>query len=406
MSQEKDGILRDITAYRDRIVSHIEELVSRAKDGVEKEYKLQECRVRDIINNTEKQLIDLEKYIDKLDQLYTNKTQLIVDHVNGSGVRNKANELVTKLEKAPMLKNMNFIVNHTFLSAFTKNTSFGVLQNEFITRAKLHTKSSYKVCDFIGCCTFSDGSCVLADQNNQALIKVDQHMQILSKINLSNDPGGICNVGRRQVVVTLPSRMRVLFMSDMLVHEYGFTVGLFCYAIQYHRGNLYIVCRPTKQADSSADEIHVYNKVGVYKSVIRKTLQTMVLDGTAPILGRTLCNVTSLASDGNYLYAVSSDGVILQLDSGHKLVSVKADDQLNGVSGICCHRSKVYVCNKFTSRVIALDKLSNEIKTLVTDEQGINIPTAVCFNASTARLLVLLTNSDDVLQCESVTLEL
>ncbi|XP_060584074.1 uncharacterized protein LOC132740231 [Ruditapes philippinarum] len=243
-----------------------------------------------------------------------------------------------------------------------------------------------KKSDIIDMCMCEDGCIVMTDYNNKRIKKMNESFQVVSSLNVADNPVGICQVGRTLLAVTLINDRKVQFISqkeNMLLQS--FKVGDRCRGIAYNDGMIYVCCGGSKTFKEGVGHLEVYSVTG-------KMVKSYYGEIKCPL------RVVFLRSSDEMFVTDRYKGILL-IDKTRGMTKLNVDIKVfSGAECICkVNKSQFCVAFYFSHNVLLMSHDGKDRVELLTGKNGIQNPMDICFDDKSSRLVVSCDNREKIM---------
>lgn len=416
IEKEEQGVKEIIEDFRKRVKKYFDDLEKKSLD----ELHLKEKTIKDGIYQEKRYLESAKsKAEDFLKQLESfqgeNECDFFVKLKTGKQFVEMAMRKIKSISKIQQKPSVHFEINTDIESYLSSLNSLGVFldapedsllsrpikakvseiqssQNanniELFGRFCVADESDSKVCDISSISLLSDGEVIVADSTNSKLKKLDKTYKLVDSVNMPASVHSVCLDNVSQVAASLYMKRTIQHVS--VEPELGlitsFSVGAYCRGMCCLGDKLLVCSGDVFQPNSG--HIEVYDSAGRQQDTI-------------PIAPRRLTAVPLYitgSDDGEYLLVTSykCDNITV-LDLTGNVVTTFSHKHLIGPRGLCTDsRGHVFVCGSGSNTVVQLSLEHQEIDVLLTEKEGIKEPEGICFDRKTSRLLIGLSNSNDM----------
>ncbi|XP_052225322.1 uncharacterized protein LOC127840902 [Dreissena polymorpha] len=249
---------------------------------------------------------------------------------------------------------------------------------------KMEGKSEYdykgeygRDCSIRDILVLPDGLVLLADKGNETVKLLNQQFKLVSQCKVSGKPGGLCQITPSEVGVTVGKEIQFIKINNsQLVTDRKLQLQHECFCISHHQGDLFV---------TSYSALYKYSKSGKLFSKLHN------VKGVNVILPMTPALSLAVSPKGDKLYIADPfNNNLLTLAMDGSVLATFKDPELK--SPIYVHvtpAGQVLVCGHDSSTILQVDREgSRKLATLATVWDGLQDPWSVCYNSSTASIIV------------------
>ncbi|XP_052256838.1 uncharacterized protein LOC127862015 [Dreissena polymorpha] len=236
---------------------------------------------------------------------------------------------------------------------------------------------SDRSCNITAISVLSDDVILVADFDNKRVKLLNHQYQVVGHCDLTDWPYDMCQITPSEVAVTVyqnTTHGEVQFFSvndGRLVKGRKLQLKHYCLGIAHNLQDLYLTSRNS-----------------LYKYSMKGTLLNKVYEDTSDDHTVMKCAVSP---SGDKIFVTNqSHHKVLTLATDGTVLHTFTDPDLQAPTGIhVTDLGQVLVCGKSSKTIIQLDGEGKEwLATLATRRDGLAYPVSVCFNRSTASIIV------------------
>ncbi|KAH3768200.1 hypothetical protein DPMN_169412 [Dreissena polymorpha] len=245
-------------------------------------------------------------------------------------------------------------------------------------------KSEYNVripsdswnCNSNAICVLSSDQILLADNYNKCVKLLDQQYKVVAHCDLNAHPSDICQITPSEVAVAV---------YDVETHEVQF--------VSVNGGHL-VMGRELQFKHScwgiahDQKDLYLTSGTALYKYSMRGDLMKKLYEDTS---GRSTVWKCALNPTGDKIFVTNGDHhKVLTLARDGSVLCTFTDPDLKWPRGIhVTAQGQVLVCGWESNNILQLDcEGRKKLATLATSRDELNYPTSVCYNRSTASIIV------------------
>jgi hypothetical protein len=245
-----------------------------------------------------------------------------------------------------------------------------------------------ELCRVSDMCMCEDGCIVMTDYNNNRIKKFNESFHVVSSLNVTDNPVGICVVETSLLAVTLINDRKVQFISqkETMELQQSFEVGDRCRGIAYNDGMIYVCC-----GGSAAHKEEGVGHIEVY-SVTGKLVTSYYGEIKCPL---------RLAFPSSRMEIILTDGYkdIILIDKSRRMTNNIVDNKVfSGAEGFCkINKSQLCVAFYNSHNVLLMSHDGKDQVELLAGKNGLQNPMSLCFDYKRSRLLVSCHKSDKIM---------
>ncbi|KAH3824495.1 uncharacterized protein LOC127832611 [Dreissena polymorpha] len=240
-------------------------------------------------------------------------------------------------------------------------------------------------CAIIAICVLSNDQILLADNFNCCVKLLDQQYQVIGHCDLSAHPNDICQITPSKVAVTMDkdTTNEIQFVSvngGRLVKGRKLQFQHTCGGIAHDQKDLYLT-----------------TGTALYKYSMNGDLLTTLHADTS---GNNTVSTCAASPTGDKIFVTNCDhDKVLTLARDGSILCTFTDPDLKGPLGIhVTAQGQVLVCGRDSHTLLQLDgEGRKKLSTLATSSDGLRYPFSVCYNRSTASIIVGQYETDKIL---------
>ncbi|XP_060600549.1 uncharacterized protein LOC132753985 [Ruditapes philippinarum] len=233
-------------------------------------------------------------------------------------------------------------------------------------------------------CICKDRCIIMTDYTNKCIKKMNDSFQIISSLNVTDNPVGICQIDSSLLAVTLINDMAVQFISqkEPMKLQQSFKVGNRCRGIAYNDKMLYVCCGGIEDHEG-VGHLEVYSLSGALLTSYYGEIE--------------LPTRVAISSSAAEIFVIDGYKGILHIDKNQRFIPV--DNKASKSTGCICKINKSQFCVAFcNSHNILLMARDGKVQVeLLRRKDGIINPIGLCFDNKTSRLLVSCFESDNIM---------
>jgi hypothetical protein len=216
---------------------------------------------------------------------------------------------------------------------------------------------------------------------------MNDSFQIISSLNVTDNPGGICQIDSSLLAVTLMNDKKVQFISqkEPMKLQQSFKVGDRCRGIAYHDGIIYVCCGGYKDHDEGVGHLEIYTISG-------KLVLSHYDEITWPV-DVTISNTTM------EVFVTDVNKGIIHINENRSMRPIIVDNKLFSDPRYICRINKSQYCVGFytTHNFLLMSHDGKDQVELPIREDGLKKPVCLCFDNKTSRLFVSCWESDKIM---------
>ena len=402
VGEEKESILQKIRKIRDMVIQHFDEIESQLLSALDSTVNA----------STEEIDNDITKLEEMINALKT-EVRLLEEQKRGSNVSSlfvqlkittcceKRGLALEKMLHSKRPRTIEFNPNlklYTFLDEL--KTMGEIFENYFtgspitLGECSIHATKEKAISDVSSTCALHDGSVILTDFKNET-IKKELGGFIVQSRELPGPPLGVCYMDHSTVLVSLWNKMNVKAISTSnlkVTHELH--VGKPCRGIAYNDGLMYVTCGGWSEGNEGPGYVAVYQIIQHYQ---RKESETSFESNFLKTINSQIGfpHQITTSKDGSVIYVADADtGLIIMTKYGRVLNVFKHEDMDTPV-GVCLGpKNRLFLCGGKSNNVMLLTCDGQYLKTIVSENDGVLRPMALCYCEEKSRLSVTMSKND------------
>jgi hypothetical protein len=266
---------------------------------------------------------------------------------------------------------------------------FPMIELEKCAEFTARLKDDKESCKMFGMCTCDNGCIIMTDYNNKCVKKMNDSFQVISLLNLTDNPIGICQIDSSLLAVTLMNVKTVQFISqkEPMKLQQSFKGGDRCRGIAYKDGLIYVCCGGYKDRGEGVGHLDVYTISG-------KLVLSHYDEIICPV------NVT-ISNTTMEVFVIDMHKGILKINENRRMRSLTVDNkQFSNPYCICKINISQYCVGFYTTHNFLLMSYDgkDQVELPINEDGSIN-PICLCFDNKTSRLVVSCLESDKLTVC-------
>ncbi|XP_060584275.1 uncharacterized protein LOC132740401 [Ruditapes philippinarum] len=264
---------------------------------------------------------------------------------------------------------------------------FPMIEVEKCAEFNARLKDDKESCNIFGMCMCEDGCIIMTDYNNKCIKKMNDSFQIISSLNVTDNPVGICQIDSSLLAVTLMNDKTVQFISqkEPMKLQQSFKVGDRCRGIAYNDGMIYVCCGGFKDRDEGVGHLEVYTVSG---KLVLSHYDKITHPGNV-----TISNTT------NEIFVIDTQKGILNIVENRRTRLRTFVKKIFHDPFYICKINESQYCVAFfmTHNFLLMSHDGKDQVELPIREDGLKNPTCLCFDNKTSRLFVSCLESDKIM---------
>lgn len=390
--QLESHVVKDARGIAEIIDECCETLIGIIND-LKNEAKTELAKRKDIVmESISVQITDYSKHKASLDATIANiktfeeafnECQLFTDLKQGQKVAAAVQKIVRERETTAKNQTLEFTLSDEIQRLLRNCPSLG----KFGLHIKDHDDKH--VSNVTDMCQLTNGEFLVTDTGNKKVKHLDAKYQIRNSIQFTSKPLAVCEVDASQAAVLLQegrqSKVQFIDTNSSLACLRSFPIGLnyTCYGMTFVAGELYVSCTDHR--------IRVFGLDG-------KLQWTLQNDGHGRPMFKEPRNLLHNAE--HQVIHVCDDHIgVVTLDlEGFVVNTAKLQKALKWPRGLSTDlQGGVFVCSMETDAVLRLDpENGSQARVLLRNIDGIQKPSAVCYDKNRKKLLVVNQKSDTI----------
>lgn len=242
----------------------------------------------------------------------------------------------------------------------------GILSElEFENKFDINTNPQMQI---TGMTAASDGKLLLCNYRNNSILVFESNGAFLTSCSLFGAPWDICVVNdtctMKNAIISMPQRSCVRFI-DISTLKSGKVVELpgNCYGVNSTKDNILV---------GSIRELYILDTTGVH-------MRTVTVSKTTRMWYMNTFDDMILYSDQNAIYCVNMDG--------EEMFEYRSGNLIRPMAVAVDHRRNIYIAGCNSNNIHRINGEGKFIDIVLTETDKIDHPWAMCFDATTSRLI-------------------
>ncbi|XP_060563316.1 uncharacterized protein LOC132722772 isoform X2 [Ruditapes philippinarum] len=391
--KEKNQLIKEIKSERKKINDHLDKMEMELFQEVDATFQNKMQNIELCMKEVDAKIASLQENMQKISAAkHENESEKYVQIKRVNGRRKDASDCLEDLGRSGKTGRLRFEPNG-YVTDSECNLIGNVLHLPVIEAEKCHvinirTKDDKESCYILDMCMCEDGCIVMTDYNNKCIKKMNDSFQIISSLNVTDNPYGICQIDSSILAVTLTSDKTVQFISqtDPMKLQKSFKVADRCRGIAYNDGMIYVCCGGSKiRKDEGVGHLAVYNISG-------KLLASYFDEIKWP----QYVQISSLKME---MFVIDAFESILVVDKTRSMKPITVDKRLFSNPSCICEINKSQFCLGYfqSNNVLLMSANRKDQVELLTAQDGLIDLIGLCFDNKTSRLFVSCNKSDTLL---------
>ncbi|XP_060560404.1 uncharacterized protein LOC132720301 [Ruditapes philippinarum] len=269
-NKEKSQLIKEIKSERKKINDHLDKMEMQLLQEVDATFQIKLQHIESCMKEVDAKIVSLQENMQKISvakhenvsekyvqiKLVNERRKDAGDCLENLGGSGKTGRLRFEPDGHVTDSKCNFIGNVLHLP---------VIEAEKCHVINLRTKNDKHSCTIFDMCMCEDGCIVMTDYHNKCIKKMNDSFQIISSLNVNDNPFGICQIDSTLLAVTLINDKTVQFISqtEPMKLQHSFKVGDRCRGIAYNDGMIYVCCGGSKKREEEdVGHLAVYSLSG------------------------------------------------------------------------------------------------------------------------------------------------
>ncbi|XP_060563318.1 uncharacterized protein LOC132722774 isoform X2 [Ruditapes philippinarum] len=393
VKKEKSQLIKEIKSERKKINDHLDKMEMELLQEVDATFQIKLQHIELCMKEVDAKIASLQENMQKLSAAkHENESEKYVQIKRVNERRKNASDCLKELGRSGKTGIFRFEPNGYVTDSECNLIGYvlhlPVIEAEKCKVINIRTKDDKESCLIYDMCMSEDGCIVIADYHNKCIKKMNDSFQIISSLNVTDNPYGICQIDSSMLAVTLVNDKTVQFITlkKPMKLQQSFKVGDRCRGIAYNDGMIYVCCGGSNdQKNEGVGHLAVYTISGKLLASYFDEIQCPVYVKISSI------KMEIFVSDGY-------EGIlVVDKNRSRKPITVNKKLFLSS-SGICEINKSQFCVGYFMSNNVLLMSIDGKDQVeLLTGQDGLTKPIGLCFDNKTSRLFVSCYQSDTLM---------
>ncbi|XP_060596904.1 uncharacterized protein LOC132750858 [Ruditapes philippinarum] len=389
---EKSQLIKEIKSERKKINDHVDKMEQELLQEVDATFQTKLQHIESNMKQVDERIASLQESLKKINaakQENESEKYLRIKRVNEEEkvARNSLEDLEKSRKSGAIRFEPYRQATYSECNTIGNILHFPMIEVDKCAEFNARLKDDKQSCNILGMCMLEDGCMIMTDYKNKCVKKMNNSFQIISSLNVTDNPVGICQIDASLVAVTLINDKTVQFISqkEPMELQQSFKVGDRCRGIAYNNGMIYVCCAGSKnRKDEGVGHMEVYTVFG--------ELVLSHYDEIEWPLNITISKTTM------EVFVIDVYKGILNINRNRRMSPIIVDNKLFSDPRYICKINNSQYCVGFyqSDKFLMMSHDGKDQVELSIRENSLG-PTCLCFDNTTLRLVVSCWESDKIM---------
>jgi hypothetical protein len=248
-------------------------------------------------------------------------------------------------------------------------------------------------------CALHDGSVIVADLKHESVKKLVKGYCV-QKLELSGPPLGVSALDSNTAIACLLNKQKVSIVCTLnLKVKQKLYTGKSCRGVANNNGLLFLTGGGMEEGNEGPGFVAVYQIITSIVTTPGHSTDTTYSITQKAIFEKQLKFPHQIAAsrDGSVVYIADAKQGLVTMTKYGRILSIFTHPEMDTPVGVCQGpQNRLFLCGLKSNNVMVLTQSGELIKTILTERDGVQNPSSLCFDEARQELTVTMSKSDKV----------